>query len=67
MKEEAHPKIKGSRASSGDGPRGFASSVGSVRNSGVKVNNKFSVSEYTAVEKRRSFKDAGDYFGRAYK
>ena len=45
MKEEAHPKIKGSRASNGDGPRGFASSDHSVRNSGENVNRKFSVSE----------------------
>ena len=45
MKEEAHPKIMGSRASKGDGPRGFASSDSSVRNSGENVNRKFSVSE----------------------
>lgn len=45
MKEEAHPKIMGSRASNGDGPRGFASSDSSVRNSGENVNRKFSVTE----------------------
>lgn len=45
MKEEAHPKIKGSRASYGDGPRGFASSGNSVRGSDKNVNTKFSLKE----------------------
>lgn len=44
-KEEAHPKIKGSRAISDDGPRGFASSDTSIRESGENVNRKFSISE----------------------
>lgn len=42
MKEEASPKVKGSRAKTGDGPRGFASSSDSVSEDGSSVKQKFS-------------------------
>ena len=41
-KEEAHPKIKGSRAITDDGPRGFASSTNSIRQEGQKSQEVFS-------------------------
>lgn len=40
MKEEAHPKIKGSRANSGNDPRGFASPTNRVFKKSAVVNNK---------------------------
>ena len=42
MKEEASPKVKGSRAKTGDGPRGFASSNNSVSGNNGSVKQKFS-------------------------
>ena len=47
MKEEAHPKIKGSRANNDDGPRGFASSDNSISNSGQDVNRKSEGRKYS--------------------
>ena len=44
IKEEASPKVKGSSAETGNGPRGFASSEGSIRQNGENVNGKFSAS-----------------------
>lgn len=43
MKEEASPKVKGSSAETGNGPRGFASSENSIRNGGENVKQKNSV------------------------
>ena len=40
MKEEASPKVKGSSAETGNGPRGFASSENSIRNGGENVKQK---------------------------
>ena len=45
MKEEASPKVKGSSAGNGNGPRGFASSDTSIRSEGQKSQEKFSASE----------------------
>ena len=45
MKEEAHPKIVGSRAVSGDGQWGFASSDNSLSDSSANVKRKFSLKE----------------------
>lgn len=45
MKEEASPKVKGSSAGNGNGPRGFASSDTSIRSEGRKSQEKFSASE----------------------
>lgn len=42
MKEEASPKVKGSRAISDDGLRGFASSGDSITESGQNVKRQFS-------------------------
>lgn len=53
IKEEAHPKIKGSRANNDDGPRGFASSDTSIRQEGAKsqgVEEKYSLDEEPAAE-----------------
>lgn len=44
MKEEANPKVKGSRAENGNGPRGFASSNNSISKTGETVKGKFSAS-----------------------
>ena len=41
-KEEAHPKIMGSRAITDDGPRGFTSSTNSIRQEGQKSQEVFS-------------------------
>ena len=45
MKEEASPKVKGSSAGNGNGPRGFASSETSIRSSERKSQEKFSAAE----------------------
>lgn len=45
IKEEAHPKIMGSRAVNGDGPRGFASSADSIRSSTEDVKERFSAAD----------------------
>ncbi len=45
MKEEASPKVKGSSAGNGNGPRGFASSDTSIRSEGQKGQEKFSAAE----------------------
>ena len=47
MKEEAHPKIKGSYAKKGNGPRGLASSKTSIADAGNSIKGKFSVAEET--------------------
>ena len=43
MKEEASPKVKGSSAGNGNGPRGFASS--DIRSEEQKSQEKFSAAE----------------------
>lgn len=45
MKEEASPKVKGSSAGNGNGPRGFASSDTSIRSPEQKSQEKFSAAE----------------------
>ena len=45
MKEEASPKVKGSSAGNGNGPRGFASSDTSIRSEWQKGQEKFSAAE----------------------
>ena len=45
MKEEASPKVKGSSAGNGNGPRGFASSDTSIRSEGQKGQERFSAAE----------------------
>ena len=45
MKEEASPKVKGSSAGNGNGPRGFASSENSIRSPEQKSQEKFSAAE----------------------
>ena len=45
MKEEASPKVMGSSAGNGNGPRGFASSDTSIRSEGQKGQEKFSAAE----------------------
>lgn len=47
IKEEAHPKIMGSRAGNGDGPRGVASSADSIRSSTEDVKERFSAADDT--------------------
>ena len=44
-KEEAHPKIKGSRTNYGDGPRGFASPDQKISQPELPVKRKFSLDE----------------------
>ena len=50
MKEEAHPKIKGSRTNKGDGPRGFASSQESVTQSPPSVKGQYSLTPETKAD-----------------
>lgn len=53
IKEEAHPKIKGSRANNDDGPRGFASSDTSIHKEEEKsqeADEKYSLDEEPAAE-----------------
>ena len=45
MKEEASPKVKGSSAGNGNGPRGFAYSENSIRSAEQKSQEKFSAAE----------------------
>lgn len=45
MKEEASPKVKGSSAGNGNGPRGFASSDTSIRSEWQEGQEKFSAAE----------------------
>lgn len=45
MKEEASPKVKGSSAENGNGPRGFASSEDSLAEQDEEVKQRFSESE----------------------
>lgn len=66
MKEEASPKVKGSSAGNGNGPRGFASSENSIRSQEQKVNEKFSADGSTATPQEND-KTALAYFGRTYK
>ena len=47
IKEEAHPKIMGSRAGNGDGPRGVASSADSIRSSTEDDKERFSTADDT--------------------
>ena len=54
MKEEAHPKIKGSRTNKGDGPRGFASSQESVTQSTPPVKGQYSLTQATEGRKMSS-------------
>lgn len=49
MKEEASPKVKGSSAGNGNGPRGFASSNTSIRSAEQKSQEKFSADSSTAT------------------
>ncbi len=66
MKEEASPKVKGSSAGNGNGPRGFASSDTSIRSEGKKSQEKFSADGDTATPQEND-KAALAYFGRTYK
>ena len=66
MKEEASPKVKGSSAENGNGPRGFASSDTSIRSEGKKSQEKFSADGDTATPQEND-KAALAYFGRTYK
>nr|DAF39389.1 MAG TPA: hypothetical protein [Caudoviricetes sp.] len=66
MKEEASPKVKGSSAGNGNGPRGFASSDTSIRSEGQKSQEKFSADGSTATPQEND-KTALAYFGRTYK
>ena len=66
MKEEASPKVKGSSAETGNGPRGFASSENSIRNGGENVKQKNSEVVYEADRKAHD-KAALSYFGKTYK
>ena len=45
MKKEASPKVKGSSAGNGNGPRGFASSDTSIRRPERESQEKFSAAE----------------------
>ena len=53
MKEEASPKVKGSSAENGNGPRGFASSATSIRASERKSQGKFSAKAEEADDVRK--------------
>ena len=66
MKEEASPKVKGSSAGNGNGPRGFASSDTSIRSAEQKSQEKFSADSSTATPQEND-KTALAYFGRTYK
>lgn len=66
MKEEASPKVKGSSAGNGNGPRGFASSDTRIRSPEQKSQEKFSADDTTATPQEND-KAALAYFGRTYK
>ena len=66
MKEEASPKVKGSSAGNGNGPRGFASSDTRIRSPEQKSQEKFSADDTTATPQEND-KTALAYFGRTYK
>ena len=66
MKEEASPKVKGSSAETGNGPRGFASSENSIRNGGENVKQKNS-EVVDEADRKAHDKAALSYFGKTYK
>ena len=66
MKEEASPKVKGSSAGNGNGPRGFASSDTRIRSPEQKSQEKFSADDTTATPQEND-KTALAYFGRTHK
>lgn len=66
MKEEASPKVKGSSAGNGNGPRGFASADTRIRSPEQKSQEKFSADDTTATPQEND-KTALAYFGRTHK